>query len=451
MKILVLVFIFFSLNAHGSRVGIIDSGVYFEHDLLSNSPWVNTGEVRDNWVDDDQNGKVDDFNGWNFAENSSEFFTPAHIPFYHPSVYRVLEVASKLASGVITEEEQEFWDREVQGLPADKKKALIAQVNHYGQYAHGTHCAGVVARGNPDAQIMSGKIFPDNQVPEPHETYVLQKSYRPFGVVDWLYDGFSILANIIFVNAANYLNETNMDVANYSLGTPIPMLAKSALAIGGNKNPTDEEIRVESWRIFVSYEKQGKKWMEAAANTLFVIAAGNDHSDNDVLPYFPANMQIDNSISVAATQGYSSLATFSNYGKKYVHVGAPGVNIMSSVPGPTLDMELPMSGTSMAAPFVTMVASKIKDINPALTPLEMKKILMGTVDKKSWLTDHVVSGGVVNFNRAYSAAKLTLSLSVDEAISNARVDIRDIVEAKRKKSSVRITKEMKELAEQFIF
>ena len=124
---------------------------------------------------------------------------------------------------------------------------------------------------------------------------------------------------------------------------------------------------------------------------------------------------------------------------------------MSSVPGPTLDMELPMSGTSMAAPFVTMVASKIKDINPALTPLEMKKILMGTVDKKSWLTDHVVSGGVVNFNRAYSAAKLTLSLSVDEAISNARVDIRDIVEAKRKKSSVRITKEMKELAEQFIF
>ena len=419
MKYLIPFFIVCSFNVMASRVGIIDSGVYFDHNLLSNSPWTNSGELQDNWVDDDQNGKVDDFYGWNFVDNSPEIFTPTHIPFYHPSVYKVLEVASKLASGAITEEEREFWDREVLGLPEAQKKALIAQVNHYGQYAHGTHCAGVVAMGNPDAEIMSGKIFPDNLVPEPHEVYVYAKNYRPFGVVDWIYDGLSMLANIIFVNAADYLAEMKMDVANYSLGTPIPMLAKAALELGGNKNPTEEEIRVESWRLFVSYEKQGKKWMAIADKTLFVIAAGNDHSDNDVLPYFPANMQADNSITVAATQGYLKIASFSNFGKKYVHVGAPGVNIMSSVPGPTLDMELPMSGTSMAAPFVTMVASKVKDINSDLTPLQIKTILMGTVDKKEWLTDYVISGGVVNLNRAYSAAKLSLSLSLENAISRS--------------------------------
>lgn len=452
MKYLLLIFIFLSFNVMASNVGIIDSGVYFAHDILSQSPWVNSGESEDNWIDDDQNGKIDDFHGWNFAENSPEFFTDAHIPYYHKDVYRVLEIASKLASGVITEEEREFWNTHVIGLPADQKKALIAQVNHYGQYAHGTHCAGVVAMGNPDARIMAGKIFPDNQVPDySTDNYVMQKQYKPFGIVDWIYSGFATLANVAFSNAGNYLAEMHMDVANYSLGVPIPLLATKALALGGNKNPTQEEIRTESWRMFAAYEKQGQKWMGVASKTLFVIAAGNDHSDNDLLPYFPANMQVDNSITVAATQGYEKLATFSNYGKKYVHVAAPGVNIMSSVPGPTLDFQLPMSGTSMAAPFVTMVASKVKDLNPALTPLEIKKILMGTVDKKEWLSDKVISGGVVNYKRAYRASTLSVSLSIADAIKQSLHEVSEIVEPKVKMKSAKITEKMLEDASLFVF
>ena len=47
-------------------VAVIDSGVDIEHEDLQEVIWVNHDEVPDNGVDDDQNGYVDDVNGWNF-------------------------------------------------------------------------------------------------------------------------------------------------------------------------------------------------------------------------------------------------------------------------------------------------------------------------------------------------------------------------------------------------
>jgi len=47
-------------------VAIIDSGVDIEHEDLKNNVWVNVGEIPDNGIDDDNNGYVDDVNGWNF-------------------------------------------------------------------------------------------------------------------------------------------------------------------------------------------------------------------------------------------------------------------------------------------------------------------------------------------------------------------------------------------------
>jgi len=47
-------------------VAVIDSGVDIEHEDLKDVIWVNNDEVPDNGIDDDQNGYVDDINGWNF-------------------------------------------------------------------------------------------------------------------------------------------------------------------------------------------------------------------------------------------------------------------------------------------------------------------------------------------------------------------------------------------------
>ncbi|MCE3225837.1 MAG: in-like serine protease [Bacteroidetes bacterium] len=50
-------------------VGVLDSGVDFEHEDLKSVMWTNPGEIPGNGIDDDKNGYVDDIHGWNFLGN----------------------------------------------------------------------------------------------------------------------------------------------------------------------------------------------------------------------------------------------------------------------------------------------------------------------------------------------------------------------------------------------
>jgi subtilisin family serine protease len=48
-------------------VAILDSGIKDDHPDLRARMWVNTEEIPDNGIDDDSNGYVDDYKGWDFA------------------------------------------------------------------------------------------------------------------------------------------------------------------------------------------------------------------------------------------------------------------------------------------------------------------------------------------------------------------------------------------------
>lgn len=83
---------------------------------------------------------------------------------------------------------------------------------------------------------------------------------------------------------------------------------------------------------------------------LIVAAAGNYSSNNDLLPIYPASFTPRNIIAVGASDMNDDLASFSNFGKKTVHVIAPGHNIYSTLPHKSYGVK---SGTSMAAPHVS--------------------------------------------------------------------------------------------------
>jgi len=70
-----------------------------------------------------------------------------------------------------------------------------------------------------------------------------------------------------------------------------------------------------------------------AYSAVVVCAAGNDGSDNDSTPFYPASYTSSNIIAVAATDQDHDLVSFSNYGNTSVDVGAPGTNIYSCEPG----------------------------------------------------------------------------------------------------------------------
>lgn len=50
-------------------VAIIDTQVDINHEDLQGQLWTNTKEIANNNIDDDDNGYIDDINGWNFTSN----------------------------------------------------------------------------------------------------------------------------------------------------------------------------------------------------------------------------------------------------------------------------------------------------------------------------------------------------------------------------------------------
>ncbi|MFN7729753.1 MAG: S8 family serine peptidase [Bdellovibrio sp.] len=134
-----------------------------------------------------------------------------------------------------------------------------------------------------------------------------------------------------------------------------------------------------------------------AAGTLFVAAAGNDGSNNDSSPTYPANYEVPNILTVAAIDNRGNLASFSNYGKKTVHVGAPGVNVYSAVVGGGYDS---WSGTSMATPHVSGIAGLLAASEPSLTGVEMKERIMSTARRIPALVGKTKTGGL---SSAYNA------------------------------------------------
>jgi subtilisin family serine protease len=95
------------------------------------------------------------------------------------------------------------------------------------------------------------------------------------------------------------------------------------------------------------YSEALKETVQAASDTgiLFVAAAGNSSVDNDSDPHYPAGYEVQNIISVAATDHNDDLASFSNYGTSSVDLGAPGVDILSTLPHIDTPSGLYYSGT----------------------------------------------------------------------------------------------------------
>ena len=123
---------------------------------------------------------------------------------------------------------------------------------------------------------------------------------------------------------------------------------------------------------------------------LFVAAAGNNGTDNDKRAHYPSNYDLPNVISVAALDRKDTMASFSNFGVKTVHIAAPGREILSTWLGNTYREA---SGTSMAAPHVSGVAALILSSEPNLSVAKLRERLLESVDELTPLNGKIASGG----------------------------------------------------------
>jgi subtilisin family serine protease len=144
-----------------------------------------------------------------------------------------------------------------------------------------------------------------------------------------------------------------------------------------------------------------------ASNSVFVAAAGNENNDNDANPHYPSSYQLCDIIAVAATDDNDKRASFSNYGLTSVDLGAPGVDILSTLPGDTYGE---FDGTSMATPHVAGVAGLLLAQDPNLTNNEVIWRILNGVDDVGL---PVLTGGRLNAYKALQFGLTTPAVTVE--------------------------------------
>jgi thermitase len=135
-------------------------------------------------------------------------------------------------------------------------------------------------------------------------------------------------------------------------------------------------------------------------NVLLVVAAGNNGDNIDAKPIYPASLPEGNILTVAATTSTGALASFSNFGKSGVDLGAPGDRIFSTYPTSTYKT---LSGTSMAAPLVAAAAAMLRAKDSSLGYADIKNALRNHARPDAALAGKTVSGGMLDVSAALAS------------------------------------------------
>lgn len=402
------------LNVHAATIAIIDTGFDLDHDFLK-------PKILKNETDEEPLT----FQGLDFHDNS-HLKTP--VIGDASSVQEVLRYRDLRAKGHkegLSLLEFEWYKRK----SADKE--FMAQVRAFKKHAHGTFVAGIALREGENISI-----FPIRGLQLPNPVVAIDdpttEAVKPVvGVTPDMKFREEVKNSIDrvakkFAKICRYVHQKKIEVVNASYGITykniVTKFREKHREITGTEIP-EEKLQEVVNGYFSELYRRGEKTIARYPGILFVFSAGNSGLDNDRYHHYPSRIKLPNTIAVAAMNG-EYLASFSNYGENKVEIGAPGVGIMSLVPKVYgTELYSPSSGTSMAAPWIANLAAQILNANSALTPSDIRKIILGTGDVKLHLRPRLMSGAKVNNQIAMKAAILSREMKVDEAINLANSNL----------------------------
>lgn len=263
------------------------------------------------------------------------------IDYNHPDLKNQMWVNSKEIAGNGIDDDNNGYIDDIHGWNAEGDNGNPMDGN-----AHGTHCAGTIGAEHDNGIGVAGVM---NDV--------------SLMAIKFLSDsGSGSLADA--VEAIDYGTKMNVDLMSNSWGG------------GGFSQALEDSIKAAKNKGIV-----------------FVAAAGNDASNNDSRPSYPATYQVDNVISVASHTAGDIVSSFSNTGKRTVHVAAPGSNILSSTPNGEYKV---FSGTSMATPHTSGVIGLLIAREGRLPVLEVRNRLMATTVPVAAYRKTTAAGGRVS-------------------------------------------------------
>ena len=339
-------------------VGIWDSGV--DVALYPDRLWKNPAESA-NGKDDDGNGFVDDLHGIAFGlDRRPSVGTLASLDGLkgdRDTLIDFVAAAQDMQAGIENESVTRFQEH-YRSLRDDTLRDFTDDMGLIGNYAHGTHVAGVAVAGNPFARLVHvTENWPWKSIPDEAPTVELGERW-----------GESCRQAVAYLRAAD-ARVVNM---SWRLGRPAFEGMLSATGAGGSP----EERAELSRRIFRPFRDGLEGAIRSAPDVLFIAGSGNEDNDVDFAEYVPAGLRLPNLLTVGAVDDQDRFTTFTSTGAN-VELYANGYRIPSLVPG---GRTIPFSGTSMAAPQVANLAAKILALRPGLEPAEVIAIIRENAD-----------------------------------------------------------------------
>jgi subtilisin family serine protease len=342
-------------------VAILDTGVrYFMGDLgglatsysaptqANGNMWINWAEKTGGTGDDDGNGFIDDWIGWDFVESTD--VDPLLLPCF-------------------LGEDCDTADND----PRDFN-------------GHGTHCAGSVGAMNNNWEAVASVSGGWGR-----------------GTLETTGNGVKVMPLRIGWSA------DLLGLGLYELGLVEMSYAAQALFYAADNGA---RIASCSWGSANTGGIHEAIDYFLASGGLIFKAAGNDGTDSpdDYISGLSGGLY-ERIIKVAATDENDCKADFSNFGN-WVTLSAPGVGIYSSYHDhydPVNDYVASMDGTSMAAPLAASVAALIWSKNPALSADEVKNRLVSSADPIDVLSCNSAYAGRLGAGRinAYNAVSAT--------------------------------------------
>jgi subtilisin family serine protease len=340
-------------------VAIWDSGV--DPACFPKQLWVNAGEIPNNNIDDDKNGFVDDVNGIAFDLDHQP--TPSPLLSLQTLTNDKAELLSLVAGSMdmeaaIDSPEAKKLQERVRTLKPEQATPFQEDLGLIGNWAHGTHVAGIAAAGNPAARLMHVReTFDWKQIPQRTPSVESASAWGKSSA-----------------DAVAYLTKNGAKVVNMSWRYGRSSV-EALLALKGVGKDAVERAEM-SRSIFNAHRVKLEGAIKGSPGVLFVAGAGNEDNDVDFAEYIPAGLVAPNLITVGAVDERGKPTTFTSMGRN-VTLYANGYQIMSKLPG---NIDMKFSGTSMAAPQVTNLAAKLLAIDPSLTPAQLVALISEGAD-----------------------------------------------------------------------
>ena len=249
--------------------------------------------------------------------------------------------------------------KHMSALTPDQVKPVLEDLELFGNYAHGTHVAGIATDGNPFARILIARLtFDYRLIPEKPTVEQAQKD---------------VIADQTFVD---YFKQHGVRVVNMSWGGSLKDVED---ALEKNGVGDAEERKKEARQIFDIGKEGLYNALKGAPDVLFIASAGNSNNDVNFDEMVPSSFDLPNFVTVGAVDQAGDETSFTSFGKNVIAY-ADGFEVESYIPGGS---KLKLSGTSMASPEVTNLAAKLFAMDPTLKPADVIQLIKDGLEPSS--------------------------------------------------------------------